>query len=207
MNNWASSSRAECFAIFNILLICPQHGNIIIHTDSQATIQTFNALYTPQLTDRRLQKVNNCHIWQAIKQIIDRLQFHVTLNKVKAHSDNFFNDQADALAKQGTRNNLICDINRNGLSCQHDPLIFNKEHVIDRNIRSTLKKPLEYRKLEQHLSHESLHLIRKLSFDELVNWEFTKFWMAFYLLNRPTARQLSKITSWKMKASTLQLPF
>lgn len=54
--------------------------------------------------------------------------------------------------------------------------------------------------MNRYISYENYLLI------ELVNWEFTKFWMTFYLFNRLTARQLSKITSWKMKASTLQLP-
>lgn len=103
------------FAIFNLLLICPLRSNI----DSQATIQTFNALYlyTPRLTDRRLQKLNNCHLCQSIKQIIDTLQLQVTLSKVKAHSNNFYNDQADALTKQGSRN-LISDVNHKDLKRQ-----------------------------------------------------------------------------------------
>ncbi|PKY48237.1 hypothetical protein RhiirA4_463780 [Rhizophagus irregularis] len=95
------------------------YARITNWANSQATIQTFNALYlyTPRLTDRRLQKLNNCHLWQAIKQIIDTLQLQVTLSKVKAHSNNFYNDQADALAKQGSRN-LISDVNHKDLKRQ-----------------------------------------------------------------------------------------
>ncbi|POG70355.1 hypothetical protein GLOIN_2v1775971 [Rhizophagus irregularis DAOM 181602=DAOM 197198] len=95
------------------------YARITNWANSQATIQTFNALYlyTPRLTDRRLQKLNNCHLCQSIKQIIDTLQLQVTLSKVKAHSNNFYNDQADALTKQGSRN-LISDVNHKDLKRQ-----------------------------------------------------------------------------------------
>ncbi|RGB43887.1 hypothetical protein C1646_749321 [Rhizophagus diaphanus] len=59
--------------------------------------------------------------------------------------------KSDALAKLGSRN-LISDVNHKGLKRQQGSHIFNKGHIIDRNIRSTLKKPLQYRNLERHLS-------------------------------------------------------
>lgn len=93
--------KAEAFAIFYILLLCPRDSSVVIYTDSQSTIQVFNPLSSPSLTDRRFQKINNCHIWSAIKQLLTTLHLSVTLNKVKAHSTVFNNDQVDALAKLG----------------------------------------------------------------------------------------------------------
>ncbi|RGB32015.1 hypothetical protein C1646_763429 [Rhizophagus diaphanus] len=44
---------------------------------------------------------NNFLIWQGIKQIIKTLNLTVTLTKVKAHSNDPHNDEADELAKNG----------------------------------------------------------------------------------------------------------
>jgi hypothetical protein len=133
LEKWASSTKAESFAIFNILLICPYSSKVNI------------------------------------------LKLEVSLEKVKAHSNNFYNDQADDLAIKGASENITCDINHKGLSYQNGSLIFNDELAIDRNIRRTLLKPLQYRQFEIHLSHDSLHLIREFTLDNLINWEFTHF--------------------------------
>ncbi|PKB93552.1 hypothetical protein RhiirA5_440278, partial [Rhizophagus irregularis] len=99
-----------------------------------------------------------------------------------------------------------CDVNRKGLSLQNGNLIFNNEFAIDRNIRRTLSKPLQYRQFEIHLSHNSLQLIKDFALDNLINWEFTKFWMTYNSFDLPTSKQHTKLTSWKFKASTQQLP-
>ncbi|RGB21834.1 hypothetical protein C1646_777163 [Rhizophagus diaphanus] len=59
---------------------------------------------------------------------------------------------------------------------------------------------------EIHLSHNSLQLIRDFTLENLINWEFTKFGMTFNAFDRPISKQHQKLTSWKLKASTQQLP-
>lgn len=59
IEHWVSSTRAECFAIFTSLLICPKNSTVNIYTDSQSTIPTFNSLFDHKMTDCRLQKCNN----------------------------------------------------------------------------------------------------------------------------------------------------
>ncbi|CAG8727300.1 ribonuclease H-like domain-containing protein [Rhizophagus irregularis DAOM 181602=DAOM 197198] len=103
LEHCVSSTRAESFTIiFSILLICPRNSTVYyIHTDSQATIHTFNSLYSHKTTPRRFQKINNCLTWQAIKHIIEQLRLKVSLVKVQAHSGIEHNKVADLLAKEG----------------------------------------------------------------------------------------------------------
>lgn len=58
-----------------------------------------------------------------------------------------------------------------------------------------LKKPFHHRQFEQHLAHPSLDVIKNLAFK-----------MSYNPFNRPTASQLSKLISWRVKCSSLQLP-
>ncbi|PKB91834.1 hypothetical protein RhiirA5_447348 [Rhizophagus irregularis] len=69
---WASSTRAEIFAILTCLIICPPNSHVTIFTDSQS-----------------------------IKWIIQSLNLTIKFNKVQAHSGNTYNDIADTLAKAG----------------------------------------------------------------------------------------------------------
>lgn len=45
--------------------------------------------------------MNNVLLWQAIKYIISTLKLKVKLHKIKAHSNNTYNDIADHLANSG----------------------------------------------------------------------------------------------------------
>lgn len=110
------------------------------------------------------------------------------------------------LLNLGAHCDSIVSINHHSLDHQNASLIFNKKDIIDRNIRKTLDRPFRIRRLEQHLFHTSLDVIRSLAFDSIIDWELIKSWMNFNSFDRPTSRQLSKIISWRMKCSSLTLP-
>ncbi|PKB92470.1 hypothetical protein RhiirA5_444558 [Rhizophagus irregularis] len=91
------------------------------------------------MTPKRLQKLNNILLWQAIRYIVQSLNLMVKLNKVQAHSENIYNDMADySLAKEGY-------------------LKFNDEFIIDQNICKTSKKIINFSNFERQMSHCSLY--------------------------------------------------
>jgi ribonuclease HI len=90
-----------------------------------AAIQTFNSLNKPSLKPRRFQKLNNSLTWHAIKHIITTLDHNVTLHKVESHFNNIHNDQADALAKDGSESSTITEILPKGITSQLCNLSWN----------------------------------------------------------------------------------
>ncbi|RGB30419.1 hypothetical protein C1646_765370 [Rhizophagus diaphanus] len=84
---WASSTKAELIAIITALITCPPNSNVTIYTDSNNCIDTYNKMQFAKLTTHRFQKLNNCILWNAMKQIIDTLELKISFIKVKAHSN------------------------------------------------------------------------------------------------------------------------
>ncbi|CAG8688016.1 17214_t:CDS:2, partial [Rhizophagus irregularis] len=177
---WASSTRAEIFAILTCLIICPPNSHVTIFTDSQCAIDTYYSLQHYKMTPRRLQKLNNVLLWQAIKWIIQSLNLTIKLNKVQAHSGNTYNDIADTLAKAGCEQPDIISISPVGVKPQKGYIKFNEEFIIDRNIRKTLKKPINFRNIERQISHRSLHIIKTFTLEHRINWEYTQKYESIY---------------------------
>ncbi|PKK62725.1 hypothetical protein RhiirC2_789937 [Rhizophagus irregularis] len=72
--------------------------------DSQNCIDIFNQkLLLPTISPRCRLKQNNFLIWDLIIWLISNHHLTVHLVKVKGHSNNKGNDQADALAKKGNK--------------------------------------------------------------------------------------------------------
>ncbi|PKC61825.1 hypothetical protein RhiirA1_465969 [Rhizophagus irregularis] len=174
---WPSSSKAELVAILTALITYPPESNVQIHTDSASCINTFNSLYSPKLTARRFQKLNNCGLWNTIKHIINTLKLKVSLHKVKVHSGHPLNDTADSLAKEGLSSKEFLQINIQHIKTQACYLRFNNEINIDRNIHKTIK-----------------------------HWEYSQLWFKYNSFIKPTSDQYTKHISWRIKCSSNQLP-
>ncbi|GBB85855.1 hypothetical protein RclHR1_01230018 [Rhizophagus clarus] len=96
-NKFPSSTRAESLALVSALATCSPNSSIMINTDLKCIIDTFTYLSRNPPTQRFL-KCNNYLIWSAIFKIIKSHHLTVTLIKVKAHLDDHYNNEADALA-------------------------------------------------------------------------------------------------------------
>src|SRR3954467_8811401 len=131
---WASSTRAEAFAICTALLTCPLKADVKLYTDSQNCIDTFGKIQHNILTPRKFQKLNNHFIWSAIFHIINTLKLKVSLIKVKGHSNNPLNDLADTLAKSGLSSPHTILINVKALPKQFCSIEWNKQIPIDRDL-------------------------------------------------------------------------
>jgi len=120
-----SSTKAEVMAILTAIVTCPPNCNINIFTDSQNCISTYSRFSSTATSSiRQMLKINNHSIWQCIKIVQARLNLTITLHKVKGHSNDIYNDAADALAKAGWQNpHTLSKSTLNSSQPASDPLI------------------------------------------------------------------------------------
>ncbi|PKK59217.1 ribonuclease H-like protein [Rhizophagus irregularis] len=141
-----SSTKAETIAILTALVVCPEHRNIIINTDSQAAIDAFyKSKNLHSISPRRFNKINNNILWSSIHYIIKTLSLHVRFVKVKAHSGNNFNDIADIQAKLGRTQPIPTTILHDHLPNQTITLNWNEEIPLDKDVRKCIGTILNYR--------------------------------------------------------------
>ncbi|GBB91100.1 hypothetical protein RclHR1_18210003 [Rhizophagus clarus] len=86
----------ECLAFLIALLDCPHRAKVTVHTNSLTMIHTFNNIFNSYL-------------------------FPIKPIKVKAHSDDTLNDQADRLAHLGNSSNKCINVNSHTLPCMRGP--------------------------------------------------------------------------------------
>uniref|UniRef100_U9T121 RNase H type-1 domain-containing protein n=1 Tax=Rhizophagus irregularis (strain DAOM 181602 / DAOM 197198 / MUCL 43194) TaxID=747089 RepID=U9T121_RHIID len=189
---WPSSLKAELVAILTSLIVCPPDSNVHIYTDSASCIATFNMLYPPKLTARHFQKLNNCALWNTLKHIINVLKLKISLFKVKANSGHPLNDAADLLAKEGLLSKDFLQINIRHITTQACHLTFNDSIIIDRNIRKSVKRIINFQYFEQHLSHQNLHKIKDYSLENIIDWEFSQLWFKYNPFTKPTSKKYFK---------------
>ena len=98
---WANSSNAEIFALLIVLFIAPYSSSLKVFTDSLVMIQTFNHIFSTRLYNypSLLFKTPFYIYWCFIFKLIEQRNLNVTLVKVKAHSNDPYNDKVDQLAK------------------------------------------------------------------------------------------------------------
>lgn len=97
-----SSTKAKIMAILSALVILAPATSITLYTDSQAAIDTFyKSKSLSGVSYHRFLKIPNYTLWIAIHHTISTLNLSVKIIKVKAHSNNIFNDLADTQAKIG----------------------------------------------------------------------------------------------------------
>jgi hypothetical protein len=117
--------------------------------------------YTPThlvvSTSSKVFTLHNCALWNTLKHIINILKLNVSLIKVKAHSGHPLNDAADMLAKEGRPSKEYLQINIQHIKTQPCHLKFNDTIIIDRNIRKTIKRMINFQYFERHLAHQNLH--------------------------------------------------
>ena len=100
---WPSSTRAELLSIWTALMVLPEHATVTIHTDSQASIDGIKLVLNGQLTTRAWLKLTNGSILSNIYHIVNTCHLTLKLRKVQGHSNDYWNDRADILAKDAIR--------------------------------------------------------------------------------------------------------
>ncbi|GBB96553.1 hypothetical protein RclHR1_02780016 [Rhizophagus clarus] len=210
-----SSTKAEALALVSALAICPQHSNITIYIDSKCIINTFTYVRS-RPSERKFAKINNFLIWKAIMKIIHTHSLEVSLIKVKAHSNDQYNDMADQLAKDVTSSQSYIDINPAAINLNvyfkwNLPKELNKDNVhplvIDRNIHHAIADITNFQAFNKFLAHYRIEDIRTVTFKNAIDWKWTKEWFNHNPVDDlPTSRKLTKFRAWQMKNCSNLLP-
>ncbi|GES88086.1 ribonuclease H-like domain-containing protein [Rhizophagus clarus] len=97
-----SSTMAETFAVLTTLIVSSSNSHINIFTDSLNTIHAYKKFSSGSFSTRQKLKFTTYPVWSLILQLIELKHLVVTFMKVKSHSRDIFNDQADLLSKEAT---------------------------------------------------------------------------------------------------------
>jgi hypothetical protein len=94
--------KSEAMAIMTALIIIPKNSLCTIFTDSANCVHTLqDRLKNLTLSPRQKLKLNNFLVWDLIMWLIKHHNLTINIEKVKAHSSDTNNDEADKLAKLG----------------------------------------------------------------------------------------------------------
>ena len=133
---WPSSTKAELLALITAILTVTPNSSVKIYTDSNNVITQF-AYYKKEYSYRRKLKMTAFWSWETVNYLINRYNINLELIKVKAHSGNWANEQADLLAKRG--------LNEQKISLSHYSLVDNVipqwyNQNIEWNLRKSIKQ-------------------------------------------------------------------
>src|SRR5260363_3524 len=106
IQDWPSSTKTELAAIWVVLLITPQDSEVKIYTDSAAAILGINVSKRFRSNKEWLRQKN----YNLLLKILDTKcskNLKMELIKVKGHSNNYWNDKVDELAKEGQEAPLL----------------------------------------------------------------------------------------------------
>ncbi|PKY49035.1 hypothetical protein RhiirA4_422638 [Rhizophagus irregularis] len=207
LEHFSSPTKAEIMAILTAIIILPSNATVTIFTDSQAAITTFHQSANLQhISPRRFNKINYNSLWSAIHFIIRKLVLKISFVKIIAHSNLANNDRADELARAGRFKSLPTSININGIPNLNISISWNNEIVIDKDIRKTLGKIIDYRWLDNHMNHGNLSDIYTFTQRHMINWMVTSKFFHHNSRDTYTSDAHSKDISWIVKSSTNTLP-
>ncbi|CAB4436715.1 unnamed protein product [Rhizophagus irregularis] len=207
IEHFPSSTKAEIMAILTALIILPPHSSVNIFTDFQAAIEGYKkSSQLHFISPRRYNKINYISLWSVIHDIIKKLSLKLTLIKVKAHSHSAYNDKADELAKVGRLKPIPTAINSNASSTQSVSLVWNDEVVLDKDIRKNMGKIIDYRWIDNHLTHNNLTDIYTFTQRNMINWDATSRFFHLNSRNDSLAVYIVKILVGKSNLQRICYP-
>jgi ribonuclease HI len=164
-SDWPSSTKAELVAINVALITLPSNSTATIYTDSLAVINHYN-----NITDLPVWK-HDCNKldWIILSEIISSLNLTIKFIKVKAHSDDIWNNAVDRLAQNAhiQINNEIEFNYQQNTSCY--TTIFWRNKPIQLKTRKFIKFLHDCKHFE-----EFLHLNRFQKYlQHNINWTIT----------------------------------
>jgi ribonuclease HI len=202
-----SSTKSESYGILTALLTVPNNSTVNVYTDSQNCIHNYNNYSNPLLSRRKQLNLNNHLLWTFIMEIIKDKGLKLTLHKVKAHSNNIYNDLADELATQGLNTEPInLNINAHANNSLLLP-IWNSMGIIDTNHRKWMKKLLQARIFNNFIFNTDFNTLRNVFSNIDINWEYTSLWTKRNdKAEKITSFKHTRNCSYKIKSISHQLP-
>lgn len=144
--------------LINYIITLPHHSTCTISTDSANCISTYQQrLNSPTLSPRRQLKQTNFLIWNLIFWLIHHQNI---TQKVKAHSNDPYNEKAELLATDGA--NVKQPISK---LFGDSSLGFIKQknlYIVDQNIRRWSSTPIQARVYNELINNSSLKPVGRL---------------------------------------------
>ncbi|RIA83521.1 hypothetical protein C1645_833707 [Glomus cerebriforme] len=193
-------------AILTAIITCPKSANITIHTDSQCCISTFNRIMDPLTPLRRLQKIPNFLIWQAIKYIIRSNAISLDLRKVKAHSNDLYNDAADALAKEGASSPTAIYLNFKHIPNQKATLTWMNLGPLERPVRKWTTDVISCKSFNRFINSSNISSLMSKCQAVPIDFSITQLWINYNPFVSITSNELSSYISYKIKSMNSLLP-
>ena len=199
-----SSTKAEIIAILTAIITCPAHATINIYTDSQCCVDHFDQLKHTSSTALRYKNslYPNYLYWEMIFELISTLSLHVSLFKIKGHSNNHFNDIADNLANTG-RHLHILDTYVPQLTNWTCHLSWS-DRLIEQPLRSFLKNTFKAHNFDQWTTNFSN--IRLRAIQHLVHWPYTWSCLSFHSSTPSSLFEYNHFQSFKVNCLNKSLP-
>jgi hypothetical protein len=137
-----SSTILESLAILLALEITPSNRLVNIHTNSQSTIFRLKSIMSGDYKNifiSHILKISNWQIWEAICHTIYLKNLIIMVTKVEVHSDNFFNNTANTLAKEDCDLQNPVFVYNNSAASRISFTLTNRSIIVERNTRKFLK--------------------------------------------------------------------
>ncbi|CAB5372051.1 unnamed protein product [Rhizophagus irregularis] len=175
--------KAELLAILLLIMTCPKYASVLIYCDSQIIVTKFLELFDRSLAEINKMKLPYQIYWTLLFKFIKFFALDVRVEKVKAHSNNQYNDLADKYAKESIDEDSIIF---------HDQILNFKalikwNHlIVERDDIQLIKQIFEADNLNQFLNLNRNNLINNRHFFTLVDWKTS------YRLNKKSQYITSK---------------
>ncbi|CAB4417105.1 unnamed protein product [Rhizophagus irregularis] len=141
IKDWPSSSRAEAAAVYAALTVTPPNSTIKIYTDSQTAIDRLRLYAFSSYTNSRIYyKTTNFELWAIIERLILSKCLNVIPIKVKAHSNNYWNDFADSLANTAYTSSSAILISGMDQASPYDFILVYDDVICESNSRRLFKQ-------------------------------------------------------------------
>lgn len=194
-----SSTKAELYVLLTAIIAVPNNSILDVHTDSQYVIHTFHKITNKLTSIRQTLKCNNYLAWRLINTLITKKQLTVHLHKVKAHSNDLWNDMADDLAKTA-RSLPPIEINPISLPGSLMTPIWACIAPIDRDIRKFCHNITDAYTFNKFLGNTSLSLIFDRFPISSIHWPLTQSWLYHNSTTDICSSTKSSYDSFKIKS-------
>ncbi|CAB4403194.1 unnamed protein product [Rhizophagus irregularis] len=182
IKDWPSSSHAEAAAIYAALSVTPPDSTVKICTDSQAAMDGLRlCALSSYMNSRVYYKTTNFELWAIIEKLIISKRLNVLPIKVKAHSNDYWNDFADSLANTAhtSSSTLISGMDQ---ASPHDfVLLYDDDVVCESNPRRLFIQYSQTLVMRSLLQLTRFNFISLLSngVDYIVDWDLTWYSLDF----------------------------
>ena len=199
-----SSTKAEATALLTAIITASPNTYLNIFLDSTCAIAAYNKVVEDEYTIlKHTYKKSNYNIWFIIKYIKEQLNLKITLIKVKGHSNNILNDQANFLAKAGNSRPLLTFNTTSNIKIN---FVYDRQ-LIDTPINKLWKETFNAIQFNHFLDLKRNEATKQLTHNNVIDWKYVLKTFHFNANNEQSTNFLqSKMTAFKTHIFFKELP-